>query len=135
MSGRRRLMASALRITPALLLAAACAAPSKSPKINLFTDLRVCVQDESVVEAYAKYFSSAVAADPRGGRDCDLTVRAGSALNAGNVTLRSAYDNSVLAEIEGQVDLLPRLAAMSVAPGSEPYRLVTAQRAASGFAR
>lgn len=128
-------MASALRIAVALALTAACAAPGKSPKIDLFTDLRVCVQDESVIEAYAKYFTAAVASDPRGGRDCDLTVRAASALNAGNVTLRSAYDNSVLAEIEGQVDLLPRLAAMSVARGTEPYRLVTTQRAASGFAR
>ena len=98
-------------------------------------DLRICVETESAVEAYAKHFIAAVAAEPRGGRDCDLTVRAASALNAGSATLRSAYDGSVLTEIDGPVDLLPQLAALSVARETEPYRRVVAQRAASGFAR
>ena len=128
-------MASALRLAAALLLSAACATPEKKTRTATTLDLRICVETESVVEAYAKHFAAAVAAEPRGGRDCDLTVRAGSALNAGSATLRSAYDGSVLAEIDGPVELLPQLAAMSVARDTEPYRRVAAQRAASGFAR
>lgn len=129
-------MAAPLRLRPALLaalLGAACAAPAAKPSPRI--GLRVCVSEPRFVEAYAERFAGATAAEPRGGRECDVTARAPSALNAGKVVLRSAYDGSVLVEIEGGVELVPNLAALALAPGGGIYERVLAQRSASGFHR
>ena len=93
----------------------------------------MCVQDDGLVESWAKYFSKAVASEPREGRECDVVARAASALNADKVTLRSAYDGTVITEIEGPMELVPRLAALSLAPNSEAYLRLMAQRKKSGF--
>ena len=97
-------------------------------------DLRACVESDEAAESYRRYFKAASAAEPRGGRECDFTVR-GTKLDAGIVTLRSAYDGSVLAEIDGSADLMAQLAALSLARGTEAYRRVVAQRTASGLTR
>lgn len=124
-------MAAALKLALAALLAAACSAPSaKRPSV---VDLRVCVSDERFVESWSKSFKSAAALEPREGRECDVTARANSDLNADKVTVRSAFDGSILVELEGPVDFVPRLAAMSLAPDTEPYKRVKAQREKSGF--
>lgn len=115
-----------------LLSLSSCVAPSAKAPGRL--DLRVCVEDESLVAGYAEHFLAAVASEPRGGRDCDLTA-SGKRFNAGKVTLRSAYDGSVLAELDVPVEMAPKLAAFTLARGSEPYRRLVAQRDASGFSR
>jgi len=111
---------------------AACGAPSK--KVDARVDLRVCVEEARQVEAYAKYFTTAVVAEPRGGRECDFTAR-GTTLNAGKVTLRSAYDDSILGELDVPVELAPKLAAFTLARGTEVYSHILKQRDASGFTR
>lgn len=88
-----------------------------------------------MVEPWGREFAEAVVSEPREGRACDVAARAASLLNAGKVTLRSAYDGSVVTEIEGPVELVPRLAAMSLGPGSEHYARLKAARAKSGFTR
>lgn len=113
----------------AAVLLGACAAPAaKAPVLAL----RVCVEREEQVEAWAKFFQKAAAVPPRDGRDCDV-VAAASPMNAGKVTLRSAYDGTVLGEIEAPVELVPRLAALSLGPDTEPGKALAARRAASGF--
>ena len=102
--------------------AAACAPPPRD--VPPVLDLRVCVEGEAAVELYARHFKGATATGP-----CDVTVR-DTALNAGKVTVRSAYDQSVLAEIEGPVDLAPQLVKLALARGTQAYRKVSAQRAA-----
>ncbi|MBI4062242.1 MAG: hypothetical protein HY403_12535 [Elusimicrobia bacterium] len=84
------------------------------------------------MEAYRRHFRAATAAEPRDGRECDVTVR-GTLLNAGKITLRSAYDGSILAEIEGPMDLTPQLAALSLAPDTDAHRRVSEQRARPAF--
>ena len=121
------------RVLAAVVVLASCAAPAEKSAAAL--DLRVCVPDAAAVEAWGGHFALAVALEPREGRECDFTARAASILNAGKVTLRSAYDGAVIAEIDGTVELVPRLAALSLAPGSEPYEKLKAQRRASGFVR
>lgn len=119
--------------TAALALAlglAACASPA--PKQYALVDLRVCVQDASFVEAYTRHFAAAVASEPSGGRECDVTAQV-AALNTGQVTMRSAYDGTVLAEIEGPMDLAPQLAALSLSRVTQAYRRVSLQRAAYSF--
>lgn len=124
-------MDSALRLALAALLAAACAGPAgKRPSV---VDLRVCVAEERLVESWAKNFKSATAAAPREGRECDVVARSVSDLNADKVTIRSAYDGTVLVELEGPVDFVPRLAAMALSPDTEPYKRVRVQREKSGF--
>ena len=124
-------MASALRLALAALLAAACAGSAgKRPSV---VDLRVCVAEERLVESWAKSFKTAAAVEPRDGRECDVVARALSDVNADKVTIRSAYDGSVLVELEGPVGFVPRLAALSLAPDTEPYKKVVAQREKSGF--
>lgn len=112
------------------LLLSSCAAPAAKapPKVAL----RVCVEREDQAEPWSKYFERAAAVPPREGRECDVVASA-SVLNAGKVSLRSAYDGSPLAEVEGPVDLVPRLAALSLAPDTEPGKDLAARRAASGF--
>lgn len=117
----------------AAALSAACAAARRAPPARV--DLRVCVAEEALVEAWARHFASAVAGPARGGRDCDFTAAAPSALNAGQVSLRSAYDGAELVVLEGPVDLVPRLAALSLAPGTAPHERLRAQREKSGFGR
>ncbi len=114
------------------MFAAACAAPA--PKTAPLVNLRVCVENEAQVESWRKAFVAAAAVEPREGRDCDLVAKS-TTMNAGRVSLRSAYDGSLLGEIEGPVDLVPRLAALTVAPGTEPSERLAAQRKASGFGR
>jgi hypothetical protein len=121
------------RAFAAAALLAACAAPL--PKAPPKLDLRVCVQEESLVEAWAEHFSKAAAVEPREGRECDVVARAASILNAGKVTLRSAYDGSVVTEIEGPLELVPRLAAMSLAADSDHYARLKAAREKAGFTR
>ena len=121
------------------LIIGACAAPSHIATEKI--DLSVCIMDapntdeQNVLLAeYRKHFASAVVtADSRGGRECDVEAHIVSALNADKVTLRSAYDGSALAEVSGPVDLMPRLAAISLARENEPYRRVSAQRAAARY--
>lgn len=93
----------------------------------------MCVAEERLVESWAKSFKSAAAVDPREGRECDLVARSTSDLNADKMTIRSAYDGSVLVELEGPVEFIPRLASLSLAPGTQPYIRVKAQREKSGF--
>lgn len=113
----------------ALILAlAACGPPVRD--IPPFVDLRVCVESEADVEAYRRHFKSAVAAEPRGGRECDVSVRAAK-LHAGKVTVRSAYDDSILAEIHGPVDLAPQLVKIALEPGTDAFRRVSEQRASA----
>lgn len=107
---------------------AACGPPVRD--IPPFVNLRVCVESESDVEAYRRHFKSAVAAEPRGGRECDVSVRAAT-MHAGKVTVRSAYDDSILAEIHGPVDLAPQLVKIALEPGTDAHRRVSAQRAAA----
>ncbi len=121
------------RVLALAVLVAGCAAPA--PKAPPKLDLRVCVQEESLVEAWGAVFEKAAASEPREGRECDVTARAASLLNAGKVTLRSAYDGSVLTEIEGPVELVPRLAAMSLGRDSEHYARLKTAREKSGFTR
>jgi hypothetical protein len=122
-------MAAGRFVSLAVLLAA-CAGPhGKRPSV---VDLRVCVSDERFVEPWSKSFVKAVTGDPREGRECDFTALPGS-LNDDKVVLRSAFDGSVLAELEGPVDFVPRLAALSLAPESEPYKRLKKQREKSGF--
>lgn len=111
---------------------AACGPPPRdAPPV---VDLRVCVENEAAVALYRPHFKAAVAAEPRDGRECDVSVRAAT-LNAGKVTVRSAYDGSVLAEILGPMDLAPHLVKLALAPGTQAHQRVTAQRAASGLPR
>ncbi len=93
----------------------------------------MCVAEERLVESWAKNFKSAAAIEPREGRDCDIVARSTSDLNADKMTIRSAFDGSVLVELEGPVDFVPRLAAMALSPDTEPYKRVKAQREKSGF--
>ncbi len=108
---------------------AACAAPQR--EVPPVVDLRVCVQSEADAELYRRHFKTAVAAEPRGGRECDAVVRS-ETLNAGKVVVRSAYDNSMLAEIEGTVDLAPQLVKLALEQGTDAYRRLWAQRKAAG---
>ena len=118
----------------AVLVVAACVAPPRSASEKI--DLSICVMDApnadeqtTLLAEYRKYFVSAVvAADSRGGRECDVEAHIVSALNADKVTLRSAYDGSALAEVSGPLDLMPRLTAMSLTRGGEPYQRVRAQK-------
>ncbi len=90
-------------------------------------------EQTALLADYQRYFVSAVvAADSRGGRECDVEAHIVSALNADKVTLRSAYDGSALAEVSGPMDLMPQLTAMSLARGSEPYQRVRVQKSRSG---
>jgi hypothetical protein len=118
-------MANAL----AALALAACAAPRR--EVPPVVDLRVCVQSEADVELYHRFFKVAVAAEPRGGRECDAVVKS-ETLNAGKVIVRSAYDNSMLAEIEGTVDLAPQLVKLALEPGTDAYHRLWKQRKAAG---
>jgi len=111
---------------------AACAPPAR--EVPPVVDLRVCVENEAQVELYHRYFKAAVATPPRGGRDCDAVVTA-STMDAGKVTVRSAYDGSVLAEIEGTIDLAPQLVKVALDQGTDAYRRLWKQRKASGFGR
>ncbi len=120
------------RLLAAAFLLGACAPPAR--EVPPVVDLRVCVETAAQAEAYRRHFKDAVAVPPRGGRDCDVTVKSAT-LNAGKVTVRSAYDGSVLAEIDGPVDLAPQLVKVAIEQGTESYRKVWAQRSASGFAR
>ena len=114
------------RAVAALAVLAACGPPPRNyPPL---ADLRLCVENEAEVEAYRPHFKAPVAAEPRGGRMCDATVRAEDR-NGGKVTVRSAYDGSVLAEILGPLDLAPRLVKAALTPGTEAHRRVTNQRA------
>lgn len=107
---------------------AACGPPVRD--IPPVVDLRVCVEKEADVEAYRPHFKSAVAADPRGGRECDVSISA-SRMHAGKVTVRSAYDGEALAEIHGPVDLAPQLVKIALEPGTDAHRRVSEQRAAA----
>lgn len=111
---------------------AACAPPARED--HPVVDLRVCVENEAAVEAYRRFFKTAVFAEPRGGRSCDVVVQTAT-MHAGKVTVRSAYNGEVLAEIEGTVDLAPNLAHISLDQHTDAYRRVWAQRKAAGFAR
>lgn len=115
----------------AVILAACTPPPREAPPV---VDLRVCVEKDADVELYRPHFKEAVAAEPRGGRNCDIAVRA-TTLNAGKVAVRSAYDEAVLAEIEGPMDLAPQLVKLAVEQGTDAYRRVWKQRTASGFGR
>lgn len=110
----------------ALAVLAACGPPPR--EVPPVVDLRVCVQTEQEIEAYRPHFKAPVAAEPKGGRMCDAVVRAEDR-DGGRVTVRSAYDESVLAEILGPLDLAPRLVKAALAPGTLAYERVTAQRA------
>lgn len=112
----------------ALAAVLACAPPGRN--VPPVVDLRVCVGSEAEVEVYRRYFKAAAVAEGRGGRDCDV-VASGTVLNAGKVTLRSAYDGVILAELEGPADLAPQLSALSLAPGTDAYVRVSAQRTAA----
>ncbi|MDD5302628.1 MAG: hypothetical protein PHS14_05900 [Elusimicrobia bacterium] len=120
------------RALAALAFLIACGPPPRD--VPPVVDLRVCVENEESVALYRPHFKTAVAAEPRDGRECDAAVR-GATLNAGKVTVRSAYDGSVLAEILGPMDLAPQLVKAALMPGTQAYQRVTAQRAAAGFSR
>lgn len=120
------------RALAALAVLAACGPPPRNyPPL---ADLRVCVENEAAVEAYRPHFKAPVAAEPRGGLMCDATVRAEDR-NGGKVTVRSAYDGTVLAEILGPLDLAPRLVKAALSPGTAAYRRVAAQRAEADISR
>lgn len=117
-----------LRLAALAAALAACSPPVRD--IPPFVNLRVCVENEADAEAYRLHFRSAVAAEPRGGRECDISVRAAT-MHAGKVTVRSAYDGSILAEIHGPVDLAPQLVKIALEPGTDAHRRVSEQRAAA----
>ena len=116
-------------IVAAALALAACAAPAR--EVPPVVDLRVCVQSEAEAELYRRHFKTAVAAQPRDGRECDAVVRS-PALNAGKVTVTSAYDGAMLAEVEGTVDLAPQLVKLALEQGTDAYRRLWKQRKAAG---
>lgn len=120
------------RALAALALLAACRPPPRD--VPPVVDLRVCVETAEEVEAYRPHFKTPVAAEPKGGRICDAVVRAEDR-DGGKVTVLSAYDGSVLAEILGPLDLAPRLVKAALAPGTLAYQRVTAQRTKAEFAR
>lgn len=116
------------KLLAALTVLAACGPPPReNPPL---IDLRVCVENAAAVDAYRAHFKAATAEDPRGGRACDASIRAEDA-GGGKVTVSSAYDGSVLAEILGPLDLAPRLVRAALAPDTAAYRRLAAQRAAA----
>lgn len=110
---------------------AACGPPVRD--IPPFVNLRVCVENAADIEAYRPHFKSAVAAAPHDVRECDVSVRAAK-MHAGKVTVRSAYDGEVLAEIHGPVDLAPQLVKIALEPGTDAHRRISEQRAAARLA-
>lgn len=117
---------------PALAAAlAACSPPVRD--IPPTVDLRVCVESEADAEAYRRHFKSAVAAELHDVRECDVSIRAAK-LHAGKITVRSAYDGEVLAEIHGPVDLAPQLVKIALEPGTDAHRRISEQRAAAHLA-
>lgn len=120
-----------LRFAALAAFLAACGPPVRD--IPPTVDLRVCVENEADVEAYGRHFKSAVAAPLHDVRGCDVAVRAAK-MHAGKITVRSAYDGEVLAEIHGPVDLAPQLVKIALEPGTDAYRRVSEQRAAARLA-
>lgn len=120
------------RAFAALVVLAACGPPPRD--VPPVADLRVCVENEAAVEAYRPHFKAPVAAEPQRGRMCDASVHTEDR-NGGKVTVRSAYDGSVLAEILGPLDLAPKLVKAALAPGTLAYRRVTAQRTKAARSR
>ena len=111
---------------------ASCAAPAR--EVPPVVDLRLCVEDEAKAELYRRHFKLAVVARPEGGRQCDAVVTA-TTLDAGKVTVRSAYDSAVVAEISGTLDLAPQLVKAALEQGTDAYRRLWKQRQAAGFGR